>query len=186
MDESMLVKGREQMKEVVALVGSDLLTVQTVRAKPALVEEVRVEAYEGTVMTVKELATITAPDSHSLIINPWDKTLIEKLVKALNQADLGVSPVVDQEMIRIVVPALSQERRQELVKLVKQKVEAGKAMLRQARSELKKEIDSHKDEPGVSEDDIHRLYDRLQSLIDEYNQKLDNLGAAKEAELMVI
>jgi ribosome recycling factor len=162
------------------------MAVQTGRARPALVEGVKVEAYEGSWMEIKELANISAPDPQSIVIKPWDPSVLKKMEKALQKSDLGVNPVVDNDLIRINIPALTEERRQELVKQVKQKVEAGKAMLRQARLEVKKEIDKQKEQAGVSEDDIHQMYERLQVVVDEYNERLETMERDKEKELMVI
>lgn len=182
----MLVSGRRRMDEVLELVKQDLLGVQTGRAKPSLVESVKVEAYEGSFMEIKELATITAPDPHSLVIKPWDKSVLAKIERGLNEAQLGVNPVIDNDVVRIVVPSLNEERRGELVKLVKQKIEAGKAFLRQIRIEVKQKIDDQKNEAGVSEDDVHRQYGELQKIIDEYNAKLDEMEKNKEQELIAL
>lgn len=186
MDETALALGKQRMDEVVELVREDLMGVQTGRARPALVEGVKVEAYEGSWMEIKELANISAPDPQSIVIKPWDPSVLEKMEKALQKSDLGVNPVVDNDLIRINIPALTEERRQELVKQVKQKVEAGKAMLRQARLEVKKEIDKQKEQAGVSEDDIHQMYERLQVVVDEYNERLETMERDKEKELMAI
>ncbi|MCX6817143.1 MAG: ribosome-recycling factor [Candidatus Beckwithbacteria bacterium] len=187
MDESKLARARQKMDGVIQLVKDDLLSVQTGRAKPAMVENVKVAAYEGSgPMEIRELATISAPDPHSLVIKPWDQTVLAKIAKALQEANLGINPVVDNEIIRLSIPALTEERRQELVKSVKQKIEGGKAMLRQARGEAKKEIDDQKGVAGVSEDDIFRLNEKLQGVVDEYNKKLDELEKVKEQELMQI
>lgn len=186
MDETALALGKQRMDEVVELVREDLMGVQTGRARPALVEGVKVEAYEGSWMEIKELANISAPDPQSIVIKPWDPSVLEKMEKALQKSDLGVNPVVDNDLIRINIPALTEERRQELVKQVKQKVEAGKAMLRQARLEVKKEIDKQKEQAGVSEDDIHEMYERLQVVVDEYNERLETMERDKEKELMAI
>lgn len=172
------------MDEVVELVTEDLMSVQTGRAKPALVEDVKVEAYEGSVSLVKELASITAPDPQSILIKPWDPSVVKKIETAIQKSDLQLSPVVDNDQVRISIPALTEERRQELVKVIKQKVESGKAMIRQVRLEMKKEIDKSKDEDGVSEDDIHQMYDRLQEQIDGFNKNLDEMESKKEKELL--
>lgn len=186
MDESALVNGRQKMEGVVNLVRDDLQTVQTGRAKPAMIEGVKVEAYPGTFMEIREIGTISAPDPHCLVIKPWDQSVLGKLEKALQEANLGINPAVDGEIVRLVVPSLNEERRLELVKMVKQKIEGGKAMLRQVRGDVKREIDNQKDAAGVSEDDIHRLQDNLQKLIDEFNAKLDELEKNKATELMQI
>lgn len=174
------------MDEVIELVKQDLSGVQTGRAKSALVESVKVEAYEGSFMEIKELASITALDPHTLVIKPWDSSILAKIEKGINEANLGINPVVDQEIIRIVIPSLTEERRIELVKLVGQKIEAGKAFLRQIRVEVKQKIDNQKDEAGVSEDDIHRLYDELQKIMVEFNAKLEEMEKNKEQELMLL
>jgi len=184
MDDSLFTGGRQKMEEVTKLVEEDLLGVQTGRAKPAMVEAIQVEAYEGTLMEIRELASITAPDPQTLIIKPWDSGVVEKIVKGIQQSDMQVNPVVDNDVVRISVPSLTEERRQELVKVVKQKIEAGKAMLRQIRVESKKQIDNQKDETGVSEDDVHNMQERLQKQVDEFNGKLDQMEATKEKELM--
>jgi len=184
MDESVFVSGKEKMEDVLSLVKEDLMGVQTGRAKPALVEGVKVEAYEGTLLEIRELANISAPDPSSIMIKPWDVNLLEKIEKAIRKSDLQLNPVVDNDLIRINIPSLTEERRQELVKLVKQKVEAGRVMLRQVRIEVKKEIDKQKDEAGVSEDDVHDMYDRLQKLLKEYNDRLEEMEKNKEKELM--
>lgn len=174
------------MAAVLDLVKEDLLSIQTGRAKPSLVEDVPVEAYEGSTLTIKELATISAPDPHLITIKPYDTSVIEAIAKGLSSSSLNLNPVVDGEMIRILVPALTGERRSELVKAVKQKAEGGKAMLRQVRNDLKKEIDDQRDSAGVSEDDIFAANEKLQKLIDEFNSSLDEIASQKETELMTL
>jgi len=184
--ETVFTNGQKKMGEVIELVKEDLAGVHTGRAKPALVEGILVEAYEGTKLEIRELASISAPDSHSLVIKPWDANVLEGTAKAIQDSGLQLSPVVDKDIVRIKIPALTEERRQELVKLIKQKLEAGRAMLRQVRIEMKREIDNQKDEAGVSEDDIHGMYKQLQELMDEYNEKLEKMEKEKESELMTI
>lgn len=171
------------MGQVIALIRDDLAGLSTGRARPALVEEIRVEAYPGSVLTLKELGTISTSDPQTLSIQIWDQSVIEATVKAIQAANLGLNPVVDQSLIRLHVPSLTEERRQELVKAVKQKVEAGRGMLRQIRVDLKKNIDDQKNQPGVSEDDIHMAYDQLQALVDDFHGQLDNLEQSKAKEL---
>ncbi len=183
MNNSWQETGRQKMSQVIALTRDNLAGLSTGRARPALVEEIRVEAYPGSVLTVKELGTISTPDPQTLSIQIWDQSVIPETVKAIQAANLGLNPVVDQNLIRLHVPSLTEERRQELVKAVKQKVEAGRGMLRQIRVDLKKDIDDQKNQPGVSEDDIHSGYDQLQTLVDEFHAQLDSLEQSKEKEL---
>jgi ribosome recycling factor len=184
MNESIFISGAKKMDGVVELLSEDLLNVQTGRAKPSLVESIKVEAYAGSFMEVKELASITAPDPQSILIKPWDSLVVKEIEKAILKSDLQVKPVVTDGQVRITIPTLTEERRLELVKAVKQKIESGKAMIRQVRTEMKKEIDNLKEDDGVSEDDIHAMYDRLQKQIDEYNKKLDEMEEVKEKELL--
>ncbi|PIP52155.1 ribosome recycling factor [Candidatus Beckwithbacteria bacterium CG_4_10_14_0_2_um_filter_47_25] len=175
--------GRDKMGQVVKLITDDLATLSTGRARPALIEELKVEAYEGSWLTLKELATISTPDPQTLSIQVWDQSVTEKIVKSIQNSNLNLNPVVDQAAIRLHVPSLTAERRQELVKAVKQKVESGRAMLRQIRVDLKKDIDAQNHQPGVSEDDIHEAYDQLQELVDGWHARLDELEQKKEQEL---
>ena len=172
---------------VVGIIQGDLATVKTGRARPELVEQVAVEAYAGQPrMMIMELATISAPDPHLLVVKPWDQGVIDKIEKALMTSDLGLAPVVDGEIIRIAVPALTEERRQDLVLLVHKKLEAGRNLLRQERQEVKEKIEAQKGQPGVSEDDIFRQIEELDKLTHEFMGKIDELGKGKEAELMQI
>lgn len=168
-----------------AAVKKDLATVRTGRAKPALVENVKVEAYGG-MMELRELASISAPDTTLLLINPWDKSLVNAIANGIRKAELNVNPIVDGETIKIVIPSLTQERREELVKLTQQKLEAGRVMIRQVRTEIKGEIEGLENEGGVSEDDIKRWLEAMQKKVDEYMSKVDSLGKEKEAELLTL
>jgi ribosome recycling factor len=162
-----------------------MATVKTGRAKPSLIESVTVEAY-GTNMKLVELASISAPDPTLLVVQPWDKGNLQAIEKGLQIANLGLNPVVDNDQIRLAIPSLTQERREEMVKLVKQKLETGKQMLRDVRQKYKKLIDGQKGQPGVSEDLITTELDQLQTQMDKFTEKLDQLAADKEKELMQV
>jgi len=174
---------QSQAQEVFQLAEQDLKGIKTGRAKPGLVEDVPVLAYNSK-MTLKELASITAPDPQQIIISPWDKSVLSDIEKALAVSDLHLNPVVDGDIIRLKIPSLTQENREELVKLVAQKLESAKALLRQARNEAKTSIEGQKGQAGVSEDDIHRDLEELQKMTDETMNRLEELGKAKETELM--
>lgn len=166
-------------------VKKDLSTVRTGRAKPSLVEEVRVEAY-GTLMQIKELATISTPDSTLIVISPWDKSVTGAIANGIRKAELNINPVVDGDTVKVAIPALTQERREELVKIVHQKIESGKVMLRQIRTEIKEEIEAQEGESGVSEDDIKSWLTSMQATIDTYTEKVEEMGKDKEKELMTL
>lgn len=172
---------------VLEVVRDDLSTVKTGRAKPDLVAnlQIAVQSY-GSTLKLLELANISAPDSQTLLISPWDKNVIEDISRGISKSDLNLNPAVDGVTIRISIPALTQERRIELTKMVDKKVEAGKVLLREERQKLKKEIDAEKGESGVSEDDIFKSIEELDKKTKEWEIKIDELGSAKKAELMAV
>jgi ribosome recycling factor len=172
----------QNFDNVVQHLVTDLKGIKTGRAKPALVEDVAVEAY-GSRMHVKELASISAPDPHQILISPWDKSVIEAIAKGINMANLNLNAVVDSEVIRINIPPLTGETREQLIKLVGQKLESAKVMLRQIRATAKKAIEEQKNQGGVSEDQIHLDLENLQKMVDDYEAKLEAQAKAKEEEL---
>jgi len=185
MSEQILKDLESRLQLAVEAVKKDLGTVRTGRAKPSLVEEVKVEAY-GSIMEVRELASISAPDTTLIVIAPWDKSLTGAIANGVRKAELNLNPIVDGEMVKIAVPALNEERRKELVKLVGQKIESGRVMLRQIRTEIKEEIEAEEGGSGVSEDDIKWWLSEMQRLVDKYGEELTELSKDKEQELMTI
>lgn len=177
---------RLEMEQILKVVQDDLSLVRTGRAKPNLIEQVKVEAYPGTVLPLIELANISAPDSHLLMVQPWDQSILKAVEAGLRKSDLNLNPVVDGQVIRISIPALTEERRLDLVKLTHQKIESGREMLRDARNKTKKEIDGKKGTPDVSEDDIKLWLTKMQDLHDEYMKRLEILATEKEKELMAM
>lgn len=174
-----------RLEATLEVVKKDLGSVRTWRAKPSLVEEVKVEAY-GTVMSLRELATISAPDPSLILIKPWDRGLVAAISSGIQKAGLNLQPIVDGDTIKIAIPALSQERREELVKLVHQKIESGRVMVRNVRAEIKEQIEAQEGEAGISEDNIKDWLSQMQKRIDEYMVKLDEMGNDKEKELMTL
>lgn len=167
------------------VVKKDLSSVRTGRAKPSLVEDVKVEAY-GTLMSLKELATITAPDTTLILISPWDKGIVAAISSGIQKSGLNLQPIVDSDTIKISIPSLTEERRVELVKLVHSKLESAKVMIRGVRSEIKEEIEAQEGESGISEDSIKMWLESMQKTIDTYMLKIDELGKEKEKELMTL
>lgn len=163
----------------------DLRGVRTGRAQPSLVEglNVVVEAYGGAHMKLKELASISAPDASLLVIQPYDRSVTHDIERAFQTSDLGLNPAVDQGSIRIVIPALTQERRQQLIKLVAGKLEDARVAIRNLRTQVKKDIEDQEGTAGVSEDDIERQVSELQKAVEQVMNQIDALGAEKEADL---
>ena len=174
---------RGKFDKVLSVVGEDMGTIRVGGAKPSMVESVSVEAY-GSRMRLMEVATISAPDLTQIVISPWDKTLIRAIEKGIMDSGLGLMPNVSGDVVRIVIPALTEERRTDYVKLVHQKLESGKVLLRNARQEVKEEIELHKDQAGVSEDDVKKDLEELQKLVDEYHAKLEATAKEREEEIM--
>ncbi len=172
---------------VLEVVRDDLSTVKTGRAKPDLVAnlQIAVQSY-GSTLKLLELANISAPDSQTLLISPWDKNVMEDISRGISKSDLNLNPVVDGQTVRISIPALTQERRIELTKMVDKKVEGGKVLLREERQRIKKEIDAEKGKAGVSEDDIFKSIEGLDKKTKEWETKIDDLGTAKKAELTAV
>lgn len=185
MSETILANLKTRLDATIEAVKKDLTTVRTGRAKPSLVEDVKVEAY-GTVMTIKELATISAPDTSLILIAPWDKGLVAAISSGIQKSGLNVQPIVDGGTVKISIPPLSQERREELVKLVHQKLESAKVMIRGVRTEIKEEIEAQEGESGISEDAIKMWLTSMQKSVDEYMLKIEELGKDKEKELMTL
>ena len=162
---------------------SDIATIRTGRATPALVEDIAVDAY-GQKMSIKELATITAPEPRSLVIQPWDKGVVAAIEGAIRKSELGLNPVVDSQSIRLNIPPLTEERRKEFIKLLKQKTEESRVKLRRIREEIWHKVQTMEHAHEISEDDKFQAKDDLQKLIDDYNKKIEELEKKKEQELL--
>jgi ribosome recycling factor len=186
MDNDIQNMARAKMDKVIEVIKDDLETIRVGGAKPSIVENVMVEAYGGQRMKLMELATITAPDPTQLIITPWDKSVLKFIEKGIIESGLNLMPNVSSDFVRIVIPPLNEERRRDFVKLLNQKLENGKIILRQARTDVKDSIDGMKDKPGVSEDDIKRDLEFLQKITDEFMAKIEEIGREKEKEIMKV
>ena len=183
MDPNLLNDARGKMQKAMTALFTDLATVRTGRATPSLVENIVVSVYGGsTRLKVLELATIGAQDPQTLVITPFDGSIIEEIRKGIMEASLGFNPVVDGQLIRISIPPLSQERREELIHLMHQKLENGKIMIRQTRHEAMSEVKKE----DLSEDETSRLEKEIQNMTDKHIEEIDQLGKNKEEELLQI
>lgn len=178
---------REQMGKILEVMKTDLSTVRTGRAAPSLVENITINAYGGsTKMRVVELSHVSVSDSQTLLVTPFDITIIGEIQKGIQESNIGLTPSIDGSVIRISIPLLSEERRQELVHLVNQKLEGGKIQIRQVRHEAMNEVKKMLEDKNISEDDCARLEKEVQKLTDDTILELDNLGKKKEEELMAV
>ncbi len=177
----------KKMSEVVELVTSDVASIRTGRASSSLVDELIVSVYGGTQkLRVNELATISTRDSQTLIIDPWDKTIIGELRQEILSANVGLNPNIDGEIIRINLPQMTTEDRQNFVKLLSTKLENGKIMIRQVRGEAMKDIKKEFEDKELSEDEKFNQEKRLQEVTDKYVGKLDAIGEKKKKELLQV
>lgn len=177
---------REKMERTLEFLADELATLKTGRATPSLVEKVKVEAYE-TQMPLVELATITAPEPNQLVITPFDQTIIKNIERAIAvDKELKLSPRIDGDLIRIGIPPLTSERREEFIKLLNQKLEAGRVTIRRIRQDKRAEIKRAFEAKEISEDEKFRLEEELQELTDKFMEKIEKMGKQKEAELLSI
>ena len=159
--------------------------IHTGKASPAMVEGVMVEAYGGT-MRLKEIAAITTPDSRLIQVQPWDKTLIKPVEKALQMANLGINPAVDGALIRLPLPDMSRERRQELTKVVHRLAEEGRVSVRNARRDAIDALKKLKKDGSIGEDDEQRLEKEVQLQTDNFIKEIGSHAESKEKELLTV
>lgn len=185
--EQVLTNTQSMMQKAFEVLLSDLSTIRTGKASPTLVENIFINAYGGAQrLKVLELATIHAQDPQTLIVSPYDSSIIAEIEKGIHEANAGINPIVDGDILRISIPPLSEERRKEMVKLVNQKTESGKIMIRQARHESMEQVKKMGNSKTISEDDVTRLEKEIQKITDSFMEKIDNLRKAKEEELLKI
>lgn len=178
---------QEKMGKALEIIRQDLATIRTGRATPALVENVILSVYEGTQkLKIAELATISTSDPRTLVITPFDPSIIEEINKGILEANIGLTPVIEGQLIRITIPPLSEERRQEYIKLAKSKLEAGRIMIRQIRHDFMSDLKRKFEAKEISEDDRRRQEKDLQDLTDKYIAEIDDLGRRKEEELLQV
>ncbi len=184
MDESSI---RSKMQAAFDVLATDIGSLRTGRATPSLVENIVCPAYGGTQrLKVLELATITVPDPSQIIINPWDKSIIGDIRKGIVEANIGLNPSIDGEMIRIIIPPMTTEDREKYVKLLSGKLENGKINIRQVRGDAMHEIKTKFENKEITEDDKFAFEKKLQEITDEFTAKIEEMGEKKKAELLQI
>jgi len=177
---------REKMEKALEALSSDLSSLRTGQANPSLIEQMMIETYE-THMPLLELATIITEGPDQLLVTPFDQSIIKNIERALTmERNLGLSVRTEENVIRVQIPPLSEERRQEFSKILHQKLEAGRVMIRQVRHEAMESIEQDFTAKQLGEDEKFRRQQDLQKLTDEFNGKIEEMGKKKEAELMMI
>jgi len=185
MIDDVLKEAEARMKKSLEALHRELGTIRTGRASPALIERLTVEYY-GTPTPLNQLAGISAPEPRLLQVTPWDKNSLGAIEKAIQKSELGFNPTNDGKVIRIAVPALTQERRRELTKVVKHHVEETRVALRNIRRDALNDLKDLENEKMISEDDHKRGSERVQHLTDRYIRDAEEIGSAKEAEVMEV
>ena len=185
MIDDVLLETEDKMDKTVAALRSDLLVIRTGRASPALVERLVVECY-GSTMPLNQVATIAVPDPRLLTIRPWDLSVIGSIEKAILKSELGLTPHNDGKIIRLPIPALTDERRRDLSKMVNRRVEEARVAIRNLRRDGLKDLGDLQKGKEISEDDFYKAKDDLQKLTDDYIKKVDELGELKQAEIMEV
>jgi ribosome recycling factor len=176
---------REHMEGAVEALRREFATVRTGKATPALLDTVKVEAY-GSTVPLNQVASISAPEPRLLVVQPWDRGMLGPIEKGIQTSDLGLNPANDGKIIRVPIPALTEERRREYVRLLHKMAEEGRVSIRHARKEANDEIKRRQKDGEISEDDARREQDEVQKLTDRYIQQLDDLLRHKEAEVMEV
>ncbi|MEK7188253.1 MAG: ribosome recycling factor [Patescibacteria group bacterium] len=184
MDEAVV---RAKMQPVLDLTLKDVSSIRTGRAAPSLIEDIIISAYGGTGrLRLVELATITTPDSQTLLISPWDKSIIGEIKQSILTANIGVNPSMDSDAIRISFPPMTTEDREKYVKLLSTKIESGRIMIRQVRGEFMHEIKKVFAEKTISEDEKFQREKNLQKITDDFMAKIEEIFQRKKSELMQI
>ena len=174
-----------KMQNTIDVVMSDFASVRAGRANAAVLDKITVEYY-GTETPIHQVASISTPDPRTLVIQPWDGTLLKAVEKALLASDLGINPQNDGKVIRLAFPQLTEERRKELTKQVRKYGEAGKVAIRNIRRDAMDKFKAMEKKSEITEDDLKELEDDLQKLTDKRCKEIDDLTAKKEAELMAV
>ena len=172
-----------KMRKTIETIERDLSGVRTGRASPALLEHIRIDYY-GVPTPLNQLANVNAPDPRLLVIQPWDRASLATIEKSILKSDLGLNPVNDGNVLRLSIPPLSEERRKDLVKMVRKRIEEGKIAIRNVRRDAVEELKTLEKNKEISEDDQKRALTKLQKITDGFIEEADKLGKNKEKEVL--
>jgi ribosome recycling factor len=185
MDEKILKDTEVKMEKTLSSLKTDLNKVRTGRASLSLFDDIRVDYY-GTPTPLNQVATLAVPESRLITIQPWDTSITAEIEKAVLKSELGLTPSSDGKIIRIPIPRLTEERRKELVKVVKKMAEAAKVALRNIRREVNDQLKGLEKNKKISQDQLHQMMEKVQISTDKYIEKVDAALAAKEKEILEI
>ncbi|MGA2158451.1 MAG: ribosome recycling factor [Dehalococcoidia bacterium] len=183
MTDKILKNADVKMRKAIEALAKELAGIRTGRASPALVEHIKVD-YHGVATPLIQLASISVPEPKTIAIHPWDRTIINNIDKAILKSDLGLNPINDGTIIRITIPALTEERRKDLVKIVHKRLEESRISIRNIRREVVDELKSAEKNKEISQDQDIRASEQLQKLTDSYIESINKIGKDKEAEIL--
>ena len=183
--DDVLADVEDKMERAVEALKRDLNTLRTGRATPSLIENISVDYY-GTPTPLKQIASISAPDARAILVQPWDRQSLREIEKSLMKSDMGFNPSNDGNIVTVPIPPLTTERRQDLVKVLKRKIEEGKVSVRNVRRGGQDTLRRMEKDKLASQDQVRRAQDQLQKATDEHTKTMDQVAAAKEAEIMQV
>jgi ribosome recycling factor len=185
MIDDILNETKQKMKSALSVYEQDLQGIRSGRASTALVDRLTVDYY-GQETEMRQLATISTPEAMQILIRPYDKTAVKAIEKAIQQSDLNINPNVDGEVIRLNMPPLTRERRQELVKFLHRRMEDARVAIRNIRRNANDDLKEFEKEKMISEDDLNRGQDEVQKLTDKHIEEIDEIGKRKEKEILEV
>jgi ribosome recycling factor len=174
-----------KMKKTIEAIQKELVTIRTGHASPSLIEHLKID-YAGAVLPLNQLASITAPQANLLVVQPWDKGSMSSIEKSIQKSELGLNPINDGRVIRITIPALNEERRQELLKIVRRRIEEGKIAIRNERRDALERLKTQEKNKEISQDEHKQFQNQLQKLTDYYTVNMEQIGKDKEKEVMAV
>ena len=185
MASSYIVSKKPEFQKILEHLGSELSTLRTGRANPAMIEGVQVNVY-SSMMDLKSIASISVPDARTLAIQPWDKANLQPIEHALQAANLGMQPVNDGVLIRLMVPQMTEETRKQMVKMMKEKLEEARVAMRKVREKVREEIAAAEKANEIAEDERFSRQEELDKMVKEYDGEVEKVGQKKEEEIMTV
>ena len=185
MYKEIIAKSEEQMKKSISFLKEDLSTIRAGKANPKLVDKIQV-SYYGTMTPIAQVANISVPEPRSILIQPWDASLIKEIEKSILASDLGITPSNDGKIIRLILPQLTEERRKDLLKLVKKEADNGKIAIRNIRRDAIEIFKKHEKASEMTKDDLKKAEEEIQKLTDKYSKLVDDVYKEKEKEILEV
>ena len=185
MYKDLIIKSEESMKKSISFLKEELATIRAGKANPKLIDKIQV-SYYGTMTPLNQIANISVPEPRMLIVQPWDANALKDIERAILTSDLGINPTNDGKMIRLIIPVLTEERRKELLKVVKKEIENSKIAVRNIRRDTNDEIKKLEKQSEISKDDLKRAEEEMQKLTDRYVSIIDDIFKDKEIEILEV